>query len=46
MDAGPNGLPGQHATEFVEQEIRQETEPVQTPAQSLGAETVGGKMSE
>ena len=44
MDAGRNGQPGQHAV--VEQETRQETEPVQTLAQRLRAEIVEGKMSE
>ena len=46
MDAGRNGQPGQHATEFVEQEIRPLKDPVQTLAQRLRAETVEGKMSE
>ena len=49
MGAGRSGLPGQHqqlASMVVEQETKPEREPVQTPAQRLMAETVGGQISE
>ena len=49
MGAGRSGLPGQHqqlASMVVEQETRQEEDPVQTRALSLVAEIVEEKVSE
>ena len=44
MDGGLNGLTGQHAREFVEQETRRERGPVPTHRRLTMVETVGERM--
>ena len=46
MDGGLNGLTGQHAREFVEQETRRERGPVPTQPLHTMVETVGERMLE
>ena len=44
MEAGQNGLTGQHARESVEQEIRRERDPVPTQPLHTMVATVGERM--
>ena len=46
MDGGLNGLTGQHAREFVEQETRRERGPVPTHHRLTMVESVGERMLE